>query len=211
MAKRGPGLSMTSTGEGARLLRQYYEALGRFVAAYARTEGLMQLSLRILVGLMDERGAALLSGVRADQAANLMKRLLDATRRPAMKERLGRHFQQFNVITTIRNELLHYGAEFETAEVLLISNARDAFIPERLKQTQIVPADFYRMNADLQTIRCGLIAELDRGQLPASEQETWDERARAPWQYKPPPQGPHRRKTRKGPSERRSPPASSPQ
>ena len=133
MPRRGFGLSTTPTETAAQVRRDYYLALGRFVSQFAHTEGLMQLTLRHFAGLGDDIGSALLSGVRADQARDLINRVLDARRRPATKMELKRHFDHFGLITKIRNDILHYGVEFETTEILLISNDRDAHIPEKLR------------------------------------------------------------------------------
>jgi hypothetical protein len=61
------------------------------------------------------------------------------------------HFAQFALITKIRNDILHYGAQFETLDVLLASNERDAHTPARLREIRITPYDLWSMNHDLHT------------------------------------------------------------
>lgn len=192
MPRRGPGLSESSAEAAQKALTTYYERLGSFVSQYARTEGLMKLVLQILAGLKSPLAAALLSGVRADQSINLINRALDATGRAAWKADLKRAFDQFTVITKVRNDILHYGAEFETPDILLISNQRDAHIPERLRETRIRPEHLRRMSIDLHVINAGILTVLDRVSRSPFRQSATDmaKLAHEPWLYKSPPPSP---------------------
>lgn len=188
MARRGPGLSETSTDEAQQALRAYHQALGSFVSAFAMTEQLLQLTLRLFAGLENKIGSALLSGVRPDQAKDLLNRVLDVRNMGPVKGMLKRHFDHLGLITKVRNDILHYGAEFETPEVLIVSNERDAHVPSRLREIRITPSSLRQMNLDLGTIRCGLLAAVEEI-IPSDRDYKWREHAREPWRYKPPPQG----------------------
>jgi len=184
MPRRGPGLTQESHKEAQEALDSYYRALGSFVSSYARTEGLLHLTLRIFCGLHDALGSAVLSGFRAEQTVDLINRVLDVCKKGGAKTFLARHFQQFRLITKIRNDILHYGAEFEMPNVLLVSNERDAHIPERLRETRITPHDLRCMAHDLHIVQTGLLAVLET--VSSSQSLTdWNSISQTAWRYTP--------------------------
>lgn len=214
MPRRGPGLSRLSEAAVLETMDTYHCALGSFVSCYAHAEGMLHLTLQMFAGLSDQMGSAILSGVRADHMKDLLNRVLDVTGHSDVRRNLERHLTQFSVITKIRNDILHYGAHWESPEVLLVSNARDAHIPARLRECRITPDDLRLMGADLMTINAGLLFALETV-LPSTGPRSREfvqqtaQAAHQPWLYTPPPpEGPARSSRKNQRSQPPQPPAS---
>lgn len=130
----------------------YYQALGRFVTYFALVEGTVLHVLWQLTNLDDATAKALLSGVRIDQATSLLNRLRD-TRKHDPNPQLDKIIHQLGQITRVRNDLLHFGAEFDDSVGRYItSNKRTAHTPDRLRETPVSPDELNAMTDDLRTI-----------------------------------------------------------
>jgi len=167
--------------------RSYWEALGQFVSRFAEIERAMQILLRSIAGVHDHVGKAVFSGVRADAAKDLINRTLDAKGDETTKAALKRHFEQFGIITKIRNDILHYGAQFDSLNRATISNAIVTHIPDRLRKFQITPDDLEDMTIDLNVIKIGIYVALGLEYGSKEWLAHWYPLSQSPWLYKQPP------------------------
>lgn len=94
--------------------REYFAALGEFVHEFAHVERMTLALLWQMAGLTVPVARAILSGVRADAASNLINRILEVSPPPAPGTRadLQDVFGQLGLINSVRNSLLHLGTEF---------------------------------------------------------------------------------------------------
>jgi hypothetical protein len=148
-------------------------------------------------GVTDDVGKAVAYGLRVDNAREMINRILDATGRPEVKQRLAGPFAQLGTISTMRNHIVHWGAR-ETNRGLLISNERIAFTPEKMAFHPVSADDLKLMRGDLQRIFSLLLIEryADEPKSPFSADAVREVKART-WLYKRPQPIPRRSKTPK--------------
>lgn len=201
----------------------YFLALGRFMHAFAQVERTLFHVLWKQSGTSYEVAKAVFSGARADTARDYINRILDATDQARPPE-LTRAFAQFGIITKARNDIVHYGADFEAPEQFTVSNFIAAHVPSK-RQTTVISAEILDdMRADLTPIGGVLASHLWR--LVCAEEGLKTSRMdqmlatyaeQIPWRYKPqrlspqpiePPVPPPERKPWRGtsPKKRKSPP-----
>jgi len=168
----------------------YYLSLGRFTQTWAQVEAILAVLLRLVSGVDQKVAPAIFSGTRADQAKNFVKRIL-AARGEELDPVLKRAFDQFGTINSTRNDIVHYGAQFEEDEPI-VSNYLAAHTPEALRRHSVPPKTLDAMNQDLGTIQAAvayyLLKDSPSDVLPAREQIR--QIALAPWRYKSPQQPP---------------------
>jgi hypothetical protein len=117
---------------------EYYLALGKFVSEFSELEQAMQISLWIISGVKQPLAQAVFSGVRADDAANKITRIVAAENWPeeraaewqAICERLG-------LLRTFRNDILHYGVNWESEGRWTTTNRRFAHTPEKVSTSPV--------------------------------------------------------------------------
>jgi len=167
----------------------YFAGLGEFIHVFSQVEAQLQYALWNEAGVSPEVAKAVFSGVRLDQGKNLIIRLQDATR----KERntlLDSAFAQLKILTSARNDIVHYGARFEGGKIH-ISTAMAAHVPERLRVTPIGKDTFQAMISDLHHIKWVVILHmLSKGTPPPQYERDVLSASERPWQYRPPQQPP---------------------
>lgn len=164
---------------------EYYHALGLFISTFSEVEAWMQVLLMETAKTSWETGRALFSGVRVQEASKLIRRVHEAKGIEIDKD-MTDTLAKVGEITTLRNDILHYGTTLTAAGDLFVSNARIAHIKEKVKETQISEEILNQLTEDLATLTQRLYyfackaADFD---LPPKESdpETW----RRPWRYKP--------------------------
>ena len=105
----------SKTPEGQKRLKEYYEALGRFVDMFARAETALTLTLWHYAKTAPEIAKIVFAGTRIEQGSTYIKQLVEAT--GASEERrndLQDVLQQLGIINGVRNAILHYGTEPES-------------------------------------------------------------------------------------------------
>jgi len=160
----------------------YYEALGRFVDAFADVETAITLVLWHYAATPHEIARAVFSGVRVDAAIQFIRRLSNVIEIPRWDE-LDGVLAQLATINSVRNDLLHYGAKGSADGTLTVTNWFRALTTDRVKSYPISPQILLDMTADLQKI----ILHLQTGHtgrhwlLPTAKMMI----LREPWRYKP--------------------------
>jgi hypothetical protein len=163
----------------------YWQALGRFMDAFAKLEAQIFVLLMHKGQVPSNTARAVFSGTRADQALTFLRRIHEGRGEP-IPDYAGRAMAQFNVVNSARNNIVHYGASADGA--FLVSNAFKT-IPGRAQEGCFLPHTIDAMRADLETISAAFYVWLINGH-PDSWAENgrgWAEIALDPWQYAPPP------------------------
>ena len=178
---------------------RYWRSLGMFADAFADVETGMHILLWERARIPHEVSQALCSGVRIKEAMNLVRRVGEVY--PVSAEILADQeyiFAQLNVITKLRNDVLHYGSKPLKTGEFVVSNWITALGQERLRRTVLSSAVLLDLARDLRKIQIHLIErhlwrEPGLGSpFPKGDLALLD----AAWKYIPPPQAPNRRKTR---------------
>ena len=165
----------------------YMACLGWFVHAFASTESML---FRLLVeksGLSGTEGAAVFSGLRMKAAMDALNRLFDVRNMTLEREALARPFAQLGAISSIRDDILHYGTEEDDLGGLYVSNLSKKHIPERATTRPVSADDLIRMVHDLRDIEIHFVASMFRTSKKASRRSSglYTRRLAAPWLYKP--------------------------
>lgn len=167
---------------------EYYQALGRFVAEFTEIEGGMQMALWHFTHVKVPVAQAVFSGVRADDAANKITRIADAEN---WSEEIRAEWQviatRLGILRTLRNEILHYGAEWEIEGEWVITNRNFVHKPEKIVNTPVSPKILEDATADLQLLSLRLFhfifaPDASSSGLLAIKKKTLDQ----PWRYTPP-------------------------
>lgn len=185
-------------------ITEYFTGLGRFIHAFAYAEGSLQEALCREAGVSPAAGVALFSSVRVDQAKDMINRLADASGRERSPI-LARAFAQLTEIARARNDIVHFGATFQS-DGIQVSNEKAAHIPERLRVRPLSPAIMNALAEDVSRISAMIWLEGAARLAPTETREEMadhlDFLASQPWQYKPPAPPPPTKQRRDNPPKR---------
>jgi hypothetical protein len=96
-------------------LREYYEALGRFVDMFARAETAVALTLRHYAKTPPAVAKIVFAGTRTDPSSKFIRQIAQATGvSQELRDDLEEVLQHLTIINTVRNYVLHNGAEPES-------------------------------------------------------------------------------------------------
>ena len=162
---------------------KYWLALGKFIHNFAQLEASAFLLLREKAGLTQDVAGALLSGTKAEQAFNLLKRLYDA-KGDEISESAQRALIQFGLINKARNEIVHHAPDLESGD-FTVSNRRKN-IQSRAFIKEFTPEILEQMTNDVRTIYAAIHVWHIGPNAQAWDRHgrNWGELALAPWQYK---------------------------
>ena len=180
-------------------MREYWEALGRFIHHFARVETHISVNLWKLTRISIRIAQAVFSGVRMDAAASLINRVLDATNAdPTARDEFQYIFTQLGHITKVRNDILHYGITSPSFEPgLHTSNRLVAYSEDKIRETPVSATILNQMTDDLITIELLLGRLHTTGWVPPDVQDTiYGPHSRGTWRYKPLAQASHPRRRR---------------
>src|SRR4051794_26262767 len=76
----------------------FYISLGRFLHQYSMLESMMLAALINVSGVTDKVGKSIYSGFRVGPSKDLINRILDATGRKNLKDKLKPYFDQIGLI-----------------------------------------------------------------------------------------------------------------
>lgn len=115
------------TKEGKERLRTYYEALGRFVDKFSRVEAAMTLTLWHYAKTPPEVSKVIFTSDKVDSCITKIKQIAKVSNvDSALQGDLEDIFQQLGIINGVRNDVLHYGAEFVAEGNAIVSDALKA-------------------------------------------------------------------------------------
>ena len=154
-------VSAAHTKEGKERLRAYYEALGRFVDKFSRVEAAMTLTLWHYAKTPPEVSKVIFTSDKVDGCITKIKQVTKVSNVDiALQDDLAAVFQQLGIINGVRNDVLHYGAEFVAEGKAIVSDALKAkgdpyvfpISPTALDQ---MTADLDKVIAHLKTLHLG--------------------------------------------------------
>lgn len=175
---------------------EYHLALGRFVDAFATAEHNLKFALRTTAGTTDEVAQVLFSSTRVDAAINQIKQIkqIYEAKNEVLTEEVDSALIQMKTISTVRNTVLHYGAQV-AGDHFTTSKGPHA-LPAKADTRRHPIGDLDKMTADLMTVahRFGWICSRALPNAYPEAIERLNERASAPLQYKSPPASQNRAK-----------------
>jgi hypothetical protein len=176
----------------------YYEALGRFIVAYAECEIAIHQLARRLTGIKDNRARVLFAGMRIGDVATRTRALLSLSRRALKtKETVEACLKQFDIIGTQRDKMVHRATDYASGafSVTNIMTSKSALVHERDLFT-IVDLRNLRRDCIIISIRLTHTAFPFLGKKRHREFLNF---ARGPWRYRPaPPKNPKRQSQPQG-------------
>jgi hypothetical protein len=129
------------------------------------------------------------TGVRVKDAIASVDRLSEYWKRDKEKAALQKPFKQLGKILSIRNDLLHYGAQEDDSGELFVTNVERKHLPERATTRRISIVDLEAMTSDLRIIANHFFASMWlRGESDWAETEfvaAFNRELQLPWQYRP--------------------------
>jgi len=188
-------------------IEAYWTALGRFASQFSQLERQLQLYLMIEAGVDFKLAPAIFSGVKIDAAKSYIKRLRELKGR-AEDEFLNRLFAQISIVTTARNDILHYGTSLDAKTGEGTVSAAIMAMPGRQIQFPVSRAILDDLCADLNAIGSGLIDFMMESlpeKPPAEFMGVFRKAAQNPWRYAPPQQGHTRQERQKGAKKQQRP------
>jgi len=122
-------------------------------------------------------------------AMDAVNRILEYYKMDAAKAALSGPFKHLGDISSMRDDLLHYGAQEDELGELFVSNVQRKHLVERATTRRISVADLGAMTGDLRII-CNHFTQsmwpLSEWQWPSEEvRAAYEAEMRAPWRYKP--------------------------
>lgn len=124
----------------------YHLALGRFVDAFATAEHNLKFALAATAGVSRDTAQALFSSTRADVAITQIRQIHEA-HGITLDSEVDRALSQMKAILTVRNAIMHYGAEFDGSHFTTDTSAHT--LPKQAKANRYELIDLERMTADL--------------------------------------------------------------
>ncbi|HEV2161425.1 MAG TPA: hypothetical protein VGR52_04210 [Stellaceae bacterium] len=167
-------------------VRAYWQSLGRFVTEFASLESAMQLALWHYANVSPNIGRAVFSGVRADAAMGLIKRISEVEKwEKSKKDTTDELFVHLASINSVRNDLIHFGVQPVGDGSWQITNAFLALTEGRMKKHPISDKILDQMTHDLRKIIYSLFLLVVDAASAQNLLATFQQQADAPWQYKP--------------------------
>jgi hypothetical protein len=165
-----------------QLYHDYWLALGKLMHQFSHVEAMLQYALTHFAGVSDELGRTLFGNSRVGDAKAELNRVLVATGRDDVKDRLEPFLAQLGEINSARNDLIHGRVlPTEMENKFLVTNAARASAPKRAESPSSV-FDLQAMAWDLFVIMGVLMAEMKTPDGVAPTPAAPDP---LPWFYKP--------------------------
>jgi hypothetical protein len=182
----GYQIRAADTPEGKERVRAFYEALGRFVAMYARAESSMHSALCYYAKPPDGISKALFSGVRVRQATDFIRRIMEVTGadKSAINE-FTEYSAQLSAITTARDAILHHGAQSVAEGRGFVSDEARAHLPCKVRTFPISQQIRHDMKEDLRKIGMYLVTKhTGHPMRSTTNRQRINDLLTAPWRYK---------------------------
>jgi hypothetical protein len=131
----------------------YYEALGRFVHAFASAEVAIFFALRFFAKVGRNVATAIFSGTRVDLGISFLKRICEAND-PGEERRneLFAALDQLKAISDVRNSILHYGSFTTDDKGRITSNISRVHVGRNVREIPVSLNILNAMTHDLEKI-----------------------------------------------------------
>jgi hypothetical protein len=173
----------SQTAAGKERLREYFEALGRFVDMFSRAEAAVSLTLWHYAKTSPDIAKIIFAGAKVDLSATFIRQLAHATgASQELRDDLEEALQQLGIINRVRNQVLHYGADQEA-----VADGR-AMVSDALKakgEPSIFPIN-PTILADLTADVHKIIAHLETNHLQTGRYTILGNPMYGSWRYKHP-------------------------
>jgi hypothetical protein len=195
-------------------MKEYYSALGEFIDNFAQTEGWLFALLAFEANTLAPTIQALLPGLRARGAMDLIRRVRESKQDP-IDARMTEVFSHLAELNTARDQLVHWGfdADPTNAGTLTLSNALRAHTPGAQRKIPVSPELISNMTDDLMFVKASIAQRITdmraMGEF-SGEVSAFLALAHQPWRYKPAQPIPRKGKSGKTPPAPQPPPAPSP-
>ena len=165
----------------------YWQSLGQFIDQYAEAEAAISGVLWHLTKVTPSVGRAVFSGTRADAATKYISRLLEVKKIGQLeKNHIKYLFDHFGEITKTRNDIVHYGTQYNDDGDFIVTNERVALNKSKLREHSITANVLDQMSHDLEVIIADLFAFLVRKSPHDLRivRMIYAKHIGAPWRYK---------------------------
>lgn len=185
----------------------HFEALGRFIVAYANAETAVHLLARRLSGLSDTKARAVFGGMRLTDVIDRLRAIARADKldRTVLDE-MEACLSQLNVIADKRHNMVHRNVTVSDHGQIQVTNLTTAKSLRNFQFEAFSLVDIERLRADCLAIHIRLLLienDSPEDELPMSEDVRTE--VYAPWRYipvEPAPQNKRRHKARISPRNR---------
>jgi hypothetical protein len=165
---------------------RYFEAIGRFIVAYAAAESNLHAVARKLSGLKDDKARVLFAGMRLGDVVSRTRGLLRISKRkPSIRADIEACLTQLDVIGTERDKLVHRYLYALPGKGIRLSNEMTAKSLVTAEEHVFSEQDLLKLQLDCYSI----VLRLSHVCYPAFRQTVLYKESKqalyAPWQYKP--------------------------
>lgn len=167
----------------------FYRALGEFVLEFANTEKEVLWILFMMSNVTDAVAKSIFSGVHLDRAKDFIKKIIAAEAARGVityYSLMTKAFDHLELITRVRNGILHNGLQFWIDGDPVMHNRFKASAQQKVREHRISVQDLHNMILDLRKIGTDINV-----QFPPEGASIFPHvmaSTRAPWRYKPPEQ-----------------------
>jgi hypothetical protein len=164
----------------------YFEALGRFIVAYAGAEVAVHQLARKVSGLKDRRARVLFAGMRIGDVTTRMRALVRLSNRaPKIKNNIESCLAQFDIIGTQRDKMVHRWTSY-SGGALSVTNILTSKSVLEYEQDLFSITDLQRLHLDCLAISIRLNGVAHPASLKGLKRHV-RKYLYGPWQYKPAP------------------------
>jgi hypothetical protein len=189
---------------------EYYDALGRFIADFSEIEGAMQIALWHFAKVKTPIAQAVFSGVRSDDACNKITRIADAENWPEERKIIWQEISsRLGLLRTLRNDIVHYGAEWVAPNTWIATNDMFVHAPKKITNTPVTITILSDATADLQKLSLLLFNFIFADEMTALGKLSIRQALERAWRYIPPQPTGNADKSRSTAPKQKRPPASS--
>jgi hypothetical protein len=177
---------------------EYFESLGRFIAAYANSEATVHELARFLSKMSEEKARVIFYGMRLADLADRIRAMLRADHIDTDTcDEVESCLTQLATIADARNKLVHRTVQY-TLGKLTVTNAYSAKTREGIEFHAFFKAELEAMQTDCICIFARLF-KVARGSPKDLELAPFNAFLHEPWCYKPAPQAPRKAKRPEAP------------
>ena len=137
---------------------RYWSSLGHFVEMFAFVELQLLAVLTRFTGVSKDVARAIFSGVHVETAISFLRRTQAIAWTNLDIEELGEALAQLKLITSKRNDIIHFGSSFNEDGSRLVTTKAKALFPEDVRETRISSRVINAMLTDLSFIALELAA-----------------------------------------------------